>query len=46
MGKEDGVMLFQESETVEFKEAVIDEIKKDAFKIILLRINHKFCCHD
>ena len=29
MGKGDGVMLFQESETVEWKEAVEDDIKKE-----------------
>ena len=29
MGKGDGVMLFQESETVEWKEVVEDDIKKE-----------------
>lgn len=29
MGKGDGVMLFRESETVELKEVVIDDIKKE-----------------
>lgn len=29
MGKGNGVMLFQESETVELKEVVVDDIKKE-----------------